>query len=24
VDCDVCGEPLRDRELFGTPIRKEG
>ena len=23
VDCEECGRPLRDRELFGTPIRKE-
>jgi predicted nucleic acid-binding Zn ribbon protein len=22
VDCEECGAPLRDRELFGTPIRK--
>ena len=23
VDCEQCGAPLRDRELFGTPIRRE-
>ena len=23
VDCEECGAPLRDRELFGTPIRKD-
>ena len=23
VDCEACGGPLRKRELFGTPIRKE-
>jgi predicted RNA-binding Zn-ribbon protein involved in translation (DUF1610 family) len=22
VDCESCGEPLRDRELFGTRIRR--
>ena len=22
VDCEQCGAPLRDAELFGTPIRK--
>jgi hypothetical protein len=23
VDCESCGVALRDRELFGTPIRRE-
>jgi predicted nucleic acid-binding Zn ribbon protein len=23
VDCEECGAPLRDRELFGGPIRKD-
>ena len=23
VDCERCGEPLRDPELFGTPIRRQ-
>jgi hypothetical protein len=22
VECERCGEPLRDRELFGGPIRR--
>jgi predicted RNA-binding Zn-ribbon protein involved in translation (DUF1610 family) len=22
VDCESCGAPLRERELFGTPIRR--
>jgi predicted RNA-binding Zn-ribbon protein involved in translation (DUF1610 family) len=22
VDCEACGAPLRDRELFGTAIRR--
>ena len=22
VDCEACGEPLRDSELFGTKIRR--
>jgi DNA-directed RNA polymerase subunit RPC12/RpoP len=22
VDCEECGAPIRERELFGTPIRK--
>ncbi len=22
VDCEECGKPLRERELFGVPIRK--
>ena len=22
VDCESCGEPLRQAELFGTPIRR--
>jgi predicted RNA-binding Zn-ribbon protein involved in translation (DUF1610 family) len=22
VECEVCGEPLRPAELFGTPIRR--
>ena len=24
VECEGCGMPLRDRELFGTSIRKSG
>jgi predicted amidophosphoribosyltransferase len=23
VDCRVCGEPIRDGELFGVPIRRK-
>jgi predicted RNA-binding Zn-ribbon protein involved in translation (DUF1610 family) len=24
VECEACGEDVRPRELFGTPIRKPG
>jgi ribosomal protein S27E len=24
VECEQCGEALRDQELFGTPIRRPG
>jgi predicted nucleic acid-binding Zn ribbon protein len=24
IECERCGAPLRERELFGTPIRRRG